>query len=102
MMLSKAEPIFLGSVTVGAADASFSLCLGDDNIWVIFCRPSRLANDLDGHDDNDKDDCFEGGPMTREEAEAFEALPAFSAILAMRDWDDKAKVRPSSSPSSSP
>ena len=43
------------------------------------------------------DDCFEGGPMTREEAEAFEALPAFSAILAMRDWDDKAKVRPSSS-----
>ena len=30
--------------------------------------------------------------MTREEAEAFEALPAFAAILAMRDWDDKAKV----------
>ena len=31
--------------------------------------------------------------MTKDEAEAFEALPAFSAILAMRDWDDKAKVR---------
>ena len=30
--------------------------------------------------------------MTKEEAEAFEALPAFAAILAMRDWDDKAKV----------
>ena len=30
--------------------------------------------------------------MTREEAEAFEAMPAFAAILAMRDWDDKAKV----------
>ena len=30
--------------------------------------------------------------MTKEEAESFEALPAFSAILAMRDWDDKAKV----------
>ena len=30
--------------------------------------------------------------MTKEEAEGFEALPAFSAILAMRDWDDKAKV----------
>jgi len=33
----------------------------------------------------------QGGPMTKEEAECFEALPAFSAILAMRDWDDKAK-----------
>ena len=40
MMLSKAEPIFLVSITVGAADASFSLCLGDDNIWVILSRPS--------------------------------------------------------------
>ena len=30
--------------------------------------------------------------MTKDEAEAFEALPAFAAILAMRDWDDKAKV----------
>ena len=30
--------------------------------------------------------------MTKEEAEVFEALPAFAAILAMRDWDDKAKV----------
>ena len=65
--------------------------------WSSLAGQVRLANDLDGHDD---DDCFEGGPMTREEAEAFEALPAFSAILAMRDWDDKAKVRPSSSPSS--
>ena len=65
--------------------------------WFSLAGQVRLANDLDGHDDNDDDDCFEGGPMTREEAEAFEALPAFSAILAMRDWDDKAKVRPSSS-----
>ena len=30
--------------------------------------------------------------MTKDEAEAFESLPAFAAILAMRDWDDKAKV----------
>ena len=30
--------------------------------------------------------------MTKEEAEAFEALPSFAALLAMRDWDDKAKV----------
>ena len=34
----------------------------------------------------------QGGPMTKEEAEAFEALPSFAALLAMRDWDDKAKV----------
>ena len=30
--------------------------------------------------------------MTKEEADAFEALPSFAALLAMRDWDDKAKV----------
>ena len=35
---------------------------------------------------------IQGGPMTKEEAEAFEALPSFAALLAMRDWDDKAKV----------
>merc|ERR1711934_1152467 len=33
----------------------------------------------------------QGGPMTQQEAEAFESLSNFSAILEMRIWDEKAK-----------
>ena len=33
----------------------------------------------------------QGGPMTEEEAEAFEALPDFEALVALRKWDDGAK-----------
>ena len=33
----------------------------------------------------------QGGPMTEDEAEAFESLPDFEALLAMRKWDDGAK-----------
>merc|ERR1712037_434238 len=33
----------------------------------------------------------QGGPMTQQEAEAFESLSNFSAILEMRTWDEKAK-----------
>lgn len=33
----------------------------------------------------------QGGPMTAEEADAFEKSPTFDAILRMRSWDDQAK-----------
>ena len=33
----------------------------------------------------------QGGPMTQQEAEDFESLSNFSAILEMRTWDEKAK-----------
>ena len=33
----------------------------------------------------------QGGPMTQQEAEDFENLSNFSAILEMRTWDEKAK-----------
>ena len=33
----------------------------------------------------------QGGPMTREEAEEFEELTTFDAILSMRGWDEQAK-----------
>ena len=34
----------------------------------------------------------QGGPMTKSEAEAFENDPLFKTIIAMRTWDEKAKV----------
>jgi phosphonate degradation associated HDIG domain protein len=35
---------------------------------------------------------FQGGPMTAEEAAAFEQYPLFSLIIQMRKWDEQAKV----------
>jgi phosphonate degradation associated HDIG domain protein len=35
---------------------------------------------------------FQGGPMTREEAEAFEQYPLFPLIIQMRKWDEQAKI----------
>ena len=35
---------------------------------------------------------WQGGPMDAAEAEAFEADPLFKPILAMRTWDERAKV----------
>jgi hypothetical protein len=37
--------------------------------------------------------------MTHKEAAEFESLPTFRALLAMRDWDDRAKdpARPAGS-----
>jgi phosphonate degradation associated HDIG domain protein len=35
---------------------------------------------------------YQGGPMTREEAEAFEQYPLFSLIIQMRKWDEQAKI----------
>jgi predicted HD phosphohydrolase len=35
---------------------------------------------------------FQGGPMSGNEAAAFEAHPLFTTILAMRTWDEAAKV----------
>ena len=35
---------------------------------------------------------WQGGPMTPGEGEAFEALPDFDSILALRKWDEMAKV----------
>lgn len=35
---------------------------------------------------------FQGGPMTAEEAAAFEANPYFKGILQMRTWDEQAKI----------
>ncbi|XP_072031106.1 2-amino-1-hydroxyethylphosphonate dioxygenase (glycine-forming)-like [Amphiura filiformis] len=33
----------------------------------------------------------QGGPMTPQEAQTFESLPAFEGILNMRTWDERAK-----------
>jgi phosphonate degradation associated HDIG domain protein len=35
---------------------------------------------------------FQGGPMTREEAEAFQQYPLFPLIIQMRKWDELAKI----------
>lgn len=35
---------------------------------------------------------FQGGPMTEEEAAAFEQYPLFSLIIQMRKWDEMAKI----------
>jgi phosphonate degradation associated HDIG domain protein len=41
---------------------------------------------------------FQGGPMTREEAEAFEQYPLFPLIIRMRKWDEQAKIENSPLP----
>ncbi|HXB10079.1 MAG TPA: HD domain-containing protein [Puia sp.] len=35
---------------------------------------------------------FQGGPMTPEEAAAFEQYPLFELIIQMRKWDEQAKI----------
>jgi phosphonate degradation associated HDIG domain protein len=35
---------------------------------------------------------YQGGPMTPEEAEAFEQYPLFDLIIQMRKWDEQAKI----------
>jgi putative nucleotidyltransferase with HDIG domain len=35
---------------------------------------------------------YQGGPMTPEEADAFEQYPLFDLIIQMRKWDEQAKV----------
>ncbi|OYV82995.1 MAG: hypothetical protein B7Z73_16625 [Planctomycetia bacterium 21-64-5] len=34
----------------------------------------------------------QGGPLTTDERERFEALPGFVTAMALRSWDDRAKV----------
>ena len=36
---------------------------------------------------------FQGGPMTAEEAAAFEQYPLFALIIQMRKWDEQAKIQ---------
>lgn len=35
---------------------------------------------------------YQGGPMTEEEAAAFEQYPLFDLIIKMRKWDEQAKI----------
>ncbi len=35
---------------------------------------------------------YQGGPMTYEEADAFEQYPLFTLIIQMRKWDEQAKI----------
>lgn len=35
---------------------------------------------------------YQGGPMTEEEATAFEQYPLFELIIKMRTWDEEAKI----------
>jgi 2-amino-1-hydroxyethylphosphonate dioxygenase (glycine-forming) len=35
---------------------------------------------------------YQGGPMTAEEATAFEQYPLFGLIIRMRNWDEQAKI----------
>jgi phosphonate degradation associated HDIG domain protein len=35
---------------------------------------------------------YQGGPMTEEEAAAFEQYPLFNLIIRMRKWDEEAKI----------
>ncbi|GAB3885507.1 HD domain-containing protein [Spirosoma agri] len=41
---------------------------------------------------------FQGGPMSEEEATAFEANPYFKGILQLRVWDEQAKIPGLSTP----
>lgn len=41
---------------------------------------------------------YQGGPMTEEEAAAFEQYPLFSLIIKMRLWDEQAKIEHKSLP----
>eukprot|EP00932_Pfiesteria_piscicida_P014638 SRR837773.26464.p1 GENE.SRR837773.26464~~SRR837773.26464.p1 ORF type:complete len:212 (-),score=59.40 SRR837773.26464:152-715(-) len=43
---------------------------------------------------------FQGGPMTKEEAADFEKDELFKTIIAMRHWDEGAKVKAKSCPAS--
>ncbi|KAL9957940.1 hypothetical protein ACROYT_G034898 [Oculina patagonica] len=36
---------------------------------------------------------FQGGPMTIEEAEKFEKMTHFEALIKMRNWDDQGKIK---------
>lgn len=36
---------------------------------------------------------YQGGPMTAEEAAAFEQYPLFALIIQMRKWDEQAKIQ---------
>ena len=35
---------------------------------------------------------YQGGPMSAEEAAAFEQYPLFALIIRMRNWDEQAKI----------
>jgi 2-amino-1-hydroxyethylphosphonate dioxygenase (glycine-forming) len=35
---------------------------------------------------------YQGGPMTEDEASAFEQYPLFALIIKMRNWDEQAKI----------
>ena len=35
---------------------------------------------------------YQGGKMSKEEAEAFEQYPLFDLIIKMRRWDEEAKI----------
>ena len=35
---------------------------------------------------------YQGGPMSKDEAEAFEQYPLFDLIIQMRKWDEQAKI----------
>src|SRR6202012_3707615 len=37
---------------------------------------------------------YQGGPMTEDEAAAFEQYPLFDLIIRMRKWDEQAKIEP--------
>jgi 2-amino-1-hydroxyethylphosphonate dioxygenase (glycine-forming) len=41
---------------------------------------------------------FQGGRMTKEEADAFEQYPLFSLIIQMRKWDEEAKIEHQKTP----
>jgi len=61
-------------------DAKRYLCAKDPSYYDKLSKASQITMG------------YQGGPMTEEEVEAFEANPVFKEALALRRWDDAAKV----------
>ncbi|PWT78747.1 MAG: phosphohydrolase [Bacteroidetes bacterium] len=56
----------------------------------LTCKNPEYYNQLS--DASKKTLDYQGGPMTKEEAEAFETYPLFDLIIQMRKWDEQAKI----------
>lgn len=61
----------------------------DAKRYLTFARPDYYARLSDASKRTLE---YQGGPMVRPEAAAFEADPLFPLILKMREWDEAAKV----------
>ena len=61
-------------------DAKRYLCAADPSYYATLTKASQVTLG------------YQGGPMTDQEAKNFEAHPLFENAVALRRWDDAAKV----------